>query len=103
MAPVLTPDGAAVVFRSDRDGVSNLYALRLADRALLRVTNVVGGAFFPEATLARLDGASIGRAGLRVGCICVGLLFEIRSGSRRIITSPVRAITIVRASDSAVH
>lgn len=48
VAPVFTPDGAAVVFRSDRDGVSNLYALRLADRALLRVTNVVGGAFFPD-------------------------------------------------------
>ena len=32
--PTWTPDGEAVVFRSDRDGVSNLYALRLADRAL---------------------------------------------------------------------
>jgi hypothetical protein len=46
--PAWTPDGAHVVFRSDRDGVSNLYALRLADRALLRVTNVLGGAFTPD-------------------------------------------------------
>ncbi|HET7291918.1 MAG TPA: hypothetical protein VFM88_05815 [Vicinamibacteria bacterium] len=46
--PTFTPDGRFVVFRSDRDGVSNLYALRLADRALLRVTSVVGGAFTPD-------------------------------------------------------
>ena len=46
--PVWTPDGTHVVFRSDRDGVSNLYALRLADGALLRVTNVLGGAFTPD-------------------------------------------------------
>ncbi len=46
--PAFTPDGGLVVFRSDRDGVSNLYALRLADRALLRLTDVVGGAFTPD-------------------------------------------------------
>ena len=45
--PAWTPDGEAVVFRSDRDGVSNLYALRLADSRVLRVTNVLGGAFQP--------------------------------------------------------
>ena len=45
--PSWTPDGQAVVFRSDRDGISNVYAVRLADRALLRVTNVLGGAFEP--------------------------------------------------------
>jgi hypothetical protein len=46
--PTWTPDGAAVVFRSDRDGVSNLHAWRLADGALLRLTNVAGGAFTPS-------------------------------------------------------
>jgi Tol biopolymer transport system component len=46
--PCFTPDGRLVVFRSDRDGVSNLYALRLADGALLRVTRVLGGAFTPD-------------------------------------------------------
>jgi hypothetical protein len=47
--PAFSSDGSHVLFRSDRDGVSNLYALRLADRALLRVTNVMGGAFTPDA------------------------------------------------------
>jgi Tol biopolymer transport system component len=46
--PTWTPDGEAVVFRSDRDGVSNLHALRLADRSLVRVTNALGGAFQPS-------------------------------------------------------
>jgi Tol biopolymer transport system component len=46
--PDWTPDGTHVVFRSDRDGVSNLHAVRVADGALLRVTNVLGGAFTPD-------------------------------------------------------
>jgi Tol biopolymer transport system component len=46
--PTWMPDGAAVVFRSDRDGVSNLYAVRVADRKVVRVTNVLGGAFQPS-------------------------------------------------------
>jgi Tol biopolymer transport system component len=45
--PTWTPDGRHVVFRSDRDGASNIYALRVDDNALLRVTNVLGGAFAP--------------------------------------------------------
>jgi hypothetical protein len=40
-----------------------------------------------------IDGASVGRSSLRVGCICIGLLFEIRWSARRLVTSPVRAIT----------
>ena len=54
--PAWTPDGTALVFRSDRDGISNLYGLRLADHALLRVTNVLGGAFAPDVAP---DGASL--------------------------------------------
>jgi Tol biopolymer transport system component len=46
--PTFTPDGAAVVFCSDRDGVSNLHSVRLADGRLSRVTNVLGGAFQPS-------------------------------------------------------
>jgi hypothetical protein len=57
--PTWTPDGGTVVFRSDRDGVSNLYALRLADRQLVRVTNVVSGAFQPSVSP---DGRSVAYA-----------------------------------------
>jgi hypothetical protein len=54
--PTFTPDGATVVFRSDRDGVSNLYALGLADGRLSRLTNVLGGAFHPSVSP---DGRSV--------------------------------------------
>jgi Tol biopolymer transport system component len=58
--PVWTPDAAHVLFRSDRDGVSNLYALRIADGAVLRVTNVLGGAFTPDVSP---DGRHVAFAG----------------------------------------
>ncbi len=54
--PTWTTDGEGVVFRSDRDGVSNLYLLRLADRSISRVTNVLGGAFQPSVSP---DGRSV--------------------------------------------
>jgi hypothetical protein len=64
---------------------------------------VQGGTFFPDPTLAFVDGASIGGSCLRVGWISAGLLVEIRSGGRRIITSPVLAITTEQASSLVVH
>ncbi|PYQ19289.1 MAG: hypothetical protein DMF81_22355, partial [Acidobacteria bacterium] len=63
--PAWAPSGDYVVFRSDRDGVSNLYACRLADHALLRITNVLGGAFTPDVAPAgdRLAFAEYGAHG----------------------------------------
>jgi hypothetical protein len=46
--PVFTPDGARIVFRSDRDGISNLYAVPAEGGDLVRLTNVIGGAFDPD-------------------------------------------------------
>ena len=46
--PAWSPDGKRLVFRSDRDGVSNLYVVAIDDGSLLRLTNVVGGAFAPD-------------------------------------------------------
>jgi len=54
--PSWTADGEQVLFRSDRDGTSNLYALRRADSTLLRVSNVLGGAFTPAVSP---DGRSV--------------------------------------------
>lgn len=45
--PHFTADGSAVLFTADYDGVYNLYRMNLADRSVLRLSNVVGGAFFP--------------------------------------------------------
>ena len=45
--PVFSPDGRYILFSSDRSGIYNIYALRLADRKLFGVTNVVLGAFEP--------------------------------------------------------
>jgi hypothetical protein len=64
---------------------------------------VQGGAFFPDPTLAYIDGASFGGSCLRVGWISAGLFVEIRSGGWHIITSPVLAITTEQASSSIVH
>jgi hypothetical protein len=56
LEPAWTPDGAHVVFRSDRDGVSNLYAVPAAGGPPVRLTNVVGGAFTPDVSP---DGAQV--------------------------------------------
>ena len=80
--------------------MNSLYRVVITQRTEVYVQ---GGAFFPDPTSAYLDGASIGGSCLRVGWIGVGLLMEIRSGDRLIITSPVRAITTEQASGSVVH
>ena len=64
---------------------------------------VQGGAFFPDPTLARVDGVSFGGNCLRVGWISPGLSVEIRSGGRHIITSPVLAITTEQAVSVVVQ
>jgi WD40-like Beta Propeller Repeat/Omp85 superfamily domain len=46
--PAWSPDGKYLLFSSDRSGVFDVYAFRLADRTLWRATNVVLGAFEPE-------------------------------------------------------
>jgi hypothetical protein len=64
---------------------------------------VQGGEFFPEPTSAHLDGASMGGSALWVGWIGVGLPMEIRAGTRRVVTSPVRAIATERRGVPVVH
>jgi hypothetical protein len=61
LAPAWAPDGRWLLFGSDRTGIANLYAFDLAgDRGLRQVTNVVGGAFFPDVSP---DGRSVAFAG----------------------------------------
>jgi len=68
---------------------------------------VQGGALFPKAVPAHLQGASAGGSLVRTGWIEIGLRMELRVGPQRIITSPVRSITIEslppRLSPSQYH
>lgn len=45
--PVFSPDGRYVLFSSDRSGVPEIYAIRLEDRALFRITRTLTGALSP--------------------------------------------------------
>lgn len=45
--PVFSGDGSSILFSSNRDGLFNLYALRLGDRQLFRVTQSLTGSFDP--------------------------------------------------------
>jgi hypothetical protein len=54
---------------------------------------IQGGTFFPDPTLARFEGASLGNSLLRLGWIGLGLRMEIRANGQRIVTTPVRAIS----------
>jgi len=64
--------------------------LVLADDEVL----VQGGALFPEAMPAHLQGASDGGSLVRIGWIEVGLRMELCVGPQRIVTSPVASIAI---------
>jgi hypothetical protein len=55
---------------------------------------VTGGQLFQDATRVRLDGATAGGSLLKIGWIGVGLRVEMSLAGRRIVTSPVRSITI---------
>lgn len=50
LEPVWSPDGEYILFSSDRSGIYDIYAVRLRDGQLLRVTRVVSGAFHPQVT-----------------------------------------------------
>lgn len=50
MNPSWSKDGRYLFFDSDRTGISNIYAWDTRDRALSQITNVIGGAFRPNAS-----------------------------------------------------
>ena len=64
---------------------------------------VQGGQFFPDATPGRIDGSGFGGSFLKVGWIGIGLRMEIFADGRRIITSPVRDISIQRHASATVN
>lgn len=70
-----------------------------------RDTSVIvqGGNFFLDPTPGRIDGSSFGGSLLKVAWIGVGMRMEITTGEQRIITSPVRDISVVHASSGSPH
>ncbi len=48
--PSFSADGKTLYFTSDRTGVMNVYAYDVATRGLMQVTNVINGAYYPEAS-----------------------------------------------------
>ncbi len=62
---------------------------------------VRGGAFFPEFTRARVSGSSLGGSFLKLHTVHVGFRMELADGSRSIITSPVRDISLATGVGSA--
>jgi hypothetical protein len=64
---------------------------------------VQGGQFFPDATPGRIDGSGFGGSFLKVGWIGIGLRMEIFADGQRIITSPVRDISIERHASTTVN
>jgi hypothetical protein len=61
---------------------------------------VQGGARFPSAAPALLQGATAGGSFLKTGAIEVGLRLELTVGRERIVTSTVRAVEIEKLPSS---
>lgn len=59
-----------------------------------------GGALFSEYVEARLTGSTLGGSCLKMGWIGQGFSMEIMGPMGRIVTSPIRAITVETASSS---
>ena len=64
---------------------------------------VQGGRFFPDPVGARIEGSGYGGSLLKVGWIGVGMRMEIFAGDQRIITSPVRGISIEPRDLTTAH
>jgi hypothetical protein len=108
-----------IMMRSSCEGIEGVHLRQLTPftTLLVRTTNslyrivvtdgcrvyVQGGAFFPDPTSAYVEGASVGLGVLKLGCIAIGLAMEIQAGGRRVLTSPVRAITTERTAVAVVH
>ena len=62
---------------------------------------VRGGSFFPEFTAARLSGCSLGGSFLKLRSVHLGFCIEFALGTRVIVTSPVRDISIAHSRTNA--
>jgi hypothetical protein len=78
-----------LLVRTD-NSLYRIVALDPTESAIL----IQGGRFFPEMAEGRLCGSSFGGGLLKTNWIGVGLRMEIYGAEGRIVTSPVRSITV---------
>jgi hypothetical protein len=79
--------------------LNHTYEITVIDPRAAEVL-VRGGAFFRERALAHLSGASLGGSFLKLHGIYVGFRIELLAGGKRIITSPVRSISVLEEQQS---
>ncbi|HEX8253943.1 MAG TPA: hypothetical protein VF846_12410 [Thermoanaerobaculia bacterium] len=115
-APRFTSDGATILFSSDVTGIANIYSVPAAGGEPRRVTNVIGGAFFPTSVdgtdiyfadyhangfdVARVDGGAMysiqarqsGAAGFSSPNIDAGRRAEARRSTGTTTTRPYSAL-----------
>lgn len=80
--------------------VHSVYFLTVTDGAEIYIQ---GGRYFPDPTPVHIEAAT--RDGVRLGLewIAVGLLMDIQTDGRRVLTSPVLSIDADAAAAPAVH
>ena len=59
---------------------------------------VEGGPYFPQETFGRVEGSTLGGSLLKIGWIGLGWFVELSFGGKRIITSQVRSISVLKGS-----
>jgi hypothetical protein len=79
---------------------NSLYRVIIAQGSYVLVE---GGSLFPELTPAHIEGAGTGGSPLTAGWIGVGFLLEFRVEGRRVITSPVVAISTERPGTTVIQ
>jgi hypothetical protein len=67
--PQFSPDGSRIYYSADSDGIYNIYQYDLASGANTKLTNVLGGAFYPALTKGRLAYISYGIHGFDVAAM----------------------------------
>lgn len=72
---------------------NSIYEITVLSRLTGEVM-VRGGRFFPERTVTRLAGSSLGGSFLKMGGVYPGFSLEFQDGARRIITSPVQSVAL---------
>jgi hypothetical protein len=72
---------------------NSIYEITVLSRLTGEVM-VRGGRFFPDRTVARLTGSSLGGSFLKMGGVYPGFSLEFQDGGRRIVTSQVQSVAL---------